>query len=397
MKRTQRELAGSGCLAGSGFATGGDAAYDAVEQAVEEVGGTASLVLVFPPGRLAPELALAQAESAALSAPVAGMTSDGVIGLDGLLPDGCAAIAFDLSVAASVGRAAQVSVDPEAAGRAAAAEALTGLDVTSGHPLVLVFLDPDSADYADVIAGVYEITGARVPIAGGGANAPFGNRSVSPALLGGGRVCRDCVVVVALVSPRPIAIGITHGCHLRGVPAIVTRSDGRSIKALNGRPAEHVFLEAIGAADEGVDTAAFERLAALHPLAQFELGGGFRLRHVRGRSPGGGLRCATTVPENAAIGFTEQTTASISASSRAAVRQALAELNAPARAALVFDCAARRRIPPDEDALATQIDALTSSFATPHPVVGMYTRGEVGRLRGAVGDLNHVVVVAAFA
>jgi hypothetical protein len=31
------------------------------------------------------------------------------------------------------------------------------------------------------------------------------------------------------------------------------------------------------------------------------------------------------------------------------------------------------------------------------PFVGLYTRGEVARVRGASGDLNHALVVVAFA
>lgn len=390
----QQYLATAGQVVGTGFGSGADAVFDAVANAVAALGERRpALVLVFPPGRMEPDGALAQAESAAEGASVAGMTSDGVIGADGLLACGCAAIAFDDSAQTGLGVAGNAAADPRAAGYAAAAEALQAVDVGRGHPVVLVFLDPDSADYGEVVAGVYDVTGAQIPIVGGGANAALGDGP--PLLFANGRVCRDSVVVAALVSERPVGIGIAHGCQLVGVPAIVTRSDGHTIMALDGRPAAEAYLDAIGVHGD-VDDAQFERLATLHPLAQLELKGRIRLRHIRRRTPEGGLCCVTAVPENAAVVFTEQSLGSIAGSARVAVRDAIAELRGPARAALVFECAARRRIYADGEALSRQIEALTSSFATDCQLVGVYTRGEVGRVRGAVGDLNHVVVVVAF-
>ncbi|MDP9189090.1 MAG: FIST C-terminal domain-containing protein, partial [Actinomycetota bacterium] len=179
------------------------------------------------------------------------------------------------------------------------------------------------------------------------------------------------------------------------LPAIVTRSDGRRILALDGRPAEEVYLEAIGHPRRGLSDSEFERLAALHPVAQLELGGRVRPRHVRGRSPGGGLRCATAIPENATVAFGEQSRHGILSSARAASQDALAPLRGGARAALVFDCAARRSVLGIDP--QAEVDVLTSVPGSNRPLVGLYTRGEVARTRGASGDLNHAVVIVAFA
>jgi hypothetical protein len=48
-------------------------------------------------------------------------------------------------------------------------------------------------------------------------------------------------------------------------------------------------------------------------------------------------------------------------------------------------------------ALESEVEALIAGLGTGTPVAGLYTRGEVGRTRGAKGDLNHAVVVVAFA
>ena len=167
------------------------------------------------------------------------------------------------------------------------------------------------------------------------------------------------------------------------------------MRELNGRPAEEVYLEGIGRAGATLDDDAFEALAVLHPLAQPELRGMLRLRHVKGRADGGGLACATRIPPNAAVWFTEQTPETIVASAGEAVQEALALLPDPPRAGLVFDCAARKRAL--GTALAEEAATLASAFGDVPALTGLYTRGEVGRTQGAKGDRNHAVVVVGFA
>ena len=72
-----------------------------------------------------------------------------------------------------------------------------------------------------------------------------------------------------------------------------------------------------------------------------------------------------------------------------------AQLPGPARAALVFDCAARRSVLGIEP--QAEVDVLTAALGSDRPLVGLYTRGEVARTRGAAGDLNHAIVIIAFA
>jgi hypothetical protein len=376
-------------LAASAWATGPAAVHDAVAQAVAGLGGTApALVLAFPDAELPRGEVLAQAAGAAPDCPVAGMTSRGLITGDGVRPSGCAATAFADEVAVGIGLAREASRDPRAAGRAAVEQAVAGLDLAPGRAVLLLFLDPESGDAADVIDGAYSVVGGRVPLAGGGANGR------APAVLADDAMSADAVAAVALSCAAPVAVGLGHGCRRRGEPAIATRTAGRVLGELDGRPAEEVYLEGLGRAGERLDDRAFEALAVLHPLAQPELRGLFRLRHVLRRAPGGGLLCATAIPPNAAVFFTEQTAETIVASAGSAVDEALAPLGPP-RAALVFDCAARQRALGER--LPDEGEALVAALGGVPAVAGLFTRGEVGRMRGSKGDRNHAVVVVAFA
>lgn len=375
-------------LAASAWADGSAGPLEAVGRAVAGLDGDApSLVLLFPDSGVPAAEALRLARSAAPGLRLAGMTSDGVISSAGAHSTGCVATAFGSELSVGVGLARNASLDARVAGRDAAERALAGLDPRPGHTVLLLFVDPLSADEALAIDGAYSIAGGRIPLAGGGANGP------APALFADDVACTDSVVAVAMVSPAPIAVSVADGCRPRADPAIATRTEGRALRELNGLPAEEVYLEGLGWSGVPLDDEDFEALAILHPLGQSELRGEVRLRHVTGRAEGGGLACATPIPPNAAVWFTEQTPETIIDSATDAVDDMLELLPGPPRAGLVFDCAARKRaLGPS---LSEEAAALSVALGDV-PLTGLYTRGEVGRTRGAKGDRNHAVVVVGF-
>jgi hypothetical protein len=376
-------------LAGSGTGEGDLAVEQAIAAAVGRLGGAnPELVLVFPSPALPAGAVADQIAAAAPGCAVAGMTSDISFTERTGCSRGCSAVAFGPDVQAGVGIVRDASRDLRAAGRAAVEAAGAGIALQPGHAVILLFLDPASGDEAAAIDGAYGAVGGSAPLAGGGANGAVGH------LIAGEAVARDAVVAVALSSRAPIGVALAHGCHVRGVPTIATRSDGRAVRELDGRPAAEAYLEGLGMTGQRLDPEAFETLAVLHPLAQRTLRGELRLRHVIGLANGGGLACATTIPANAAVWFTEQTPDSIIASSRAAVRAARQPLPAPPRAGLIFECAARKRALGDR--LGDNVAALRCAFGDAATLAGGYTRGEIARTRGAKGDRNHVIVAVAF-
>jgi len=369
-------------VAASGSATGEDAVVRAVAQAVAGV-RSPGLVVFFPTAEI--EDAGSQAADAAGVCPTAGMTVAAVLSEAG---SGCSAMAFDDALPAGVGVSEHASADPATAALEATTSALANVPVDSAYRLVMLFSDTRSGDMADVVAGAYRAAGPLVPLAGGGAGGD------EPRQFSDGRALRDSVVAVAIGSPRPIGLGVSDGCSPVGVPSIVTRANGRVLLELDGRPAAQVYLEKLGAGARQMDDSELARFAVLHPLAQPELSGDRRLRHVLGRTGDGGLHCATTVPPHAAVEFTAQDPELVVRSSWDAVSNALMPLGGePASAAIVFDCAGRKRALSDD--LGREVDTLRSSFGKPLPMAGGYTHGEIGRARGAKGDRNHAVVVVA--
>jgi len=376
-------------LAGAGAAEGPRAPFEAVEEALDALGrDDPGVVLIFPTGVLDPQETAKQAQTAAGSARVAGMTGSGAITIGGAIESGCSALAFASSVQVGVGTG--TSSNLQEAGHSAAIGALSEVDLDDRHAVLLLFTDSDSGDQAEIVAGAYDVAGGRIPLAGGAAGGE------ARAQFADGEAMSGSVVAVALVSHTPIGVGISHGCVPRGAPSIVTRSRGQVVLQLDGRPAETVYLEKLGIDDVPLSEREFEAIAMSHPLAQPELRGDIRPRYVRGRAPGGGLICATSIEANAPIDVCEQKPEATVRSAIASVGQVLGQLPGPAEAALVFDCAARsERF--GNPLGSSEVDSIISSFGVPPPALaGVYTRGEIGRLRGAKGDRNFSLVVVAF-
>src|SRR3954447_26547849 len=377
-------------LAGAGWAEGPGAVTRAAEQALAALGGAqASVVLAFPtPSQdLGSDVALAQTLTAA---PLVGMTGNAVLSADGPAEGACSVIALADPIKAAVRIEPDVSEGPRAAGRRAAAAALNAIDSSIGSRVLLMFVDTRSGDQAEVIAGAYEAAGPSVPLAGGAAGG------ADPFQIGEGKTYTDSVVAVALASPGPIGVGISHGCQPRSAPSIVTKANGRVVLQLDGRRAEDVYLEKLDCIDVALSDEEFESLSVIHPLAQPELSGDVRLRHVLGRTPDGGLICATHLPANAAVEYTDEEPDGIVVSAWDGVVLAMEGLGgAMPRAALIFDCAGRKRaLAVHGETLDREASALVKSLGeSPPPLAGLYTHGEIGRVRGAKGDRNHAVVV----
>lgn len=373
-------------LAGAAAADGPGATERAVSGALSRCPDGVSLVLSFCSG-LDPDRAASALADVEAGVPRLGMTGKGSIAAGEIVEHGCVAIALSDRVGVGVGVRESAAADLREAARDASRDALDALG-DAEHRLLLLLLDTPNSDHAEAVAGAYDVAGPSVPLAGGGAGGP------SPALLHDGAAIRNAVVAVALAAPNAVGLGTAHGCEAIAAPSIVTRSEGLKLTELDGRPASEVYLERLGYADVVLSDEEFEALAVTHPLAQPELNGDTRLRHVRWREEEA-LACATHLPPGAAVEFTQQGPDEIVAAASRAVSDSLAALDRPPRASLIFDCAGRKGA--IGSALGLEHSALISAFGEAPPLAGAFTYGEIARSRGAKGDRNHAVVVATLA
>ncbi len=375
-------------IAAASSATGPDAVEVACGTALDSLPGDPGLLLAFTSGERDFERDAQAISLASGACACAGMTGKGLFGPRGPVDEGCVAIAFGAQISAVLGASEHASGDLRAAGAACTADALDQLE--GDADLVMLFIDSTRGDIADTVSGAYEAAGPGVPLAGGAAGG------AEKRHFHGGRATEDSIVAIAISSERPLGLGNTQTCKTRGTPSILTRSKGQLVEEIDGRPAEEVYLEQLGFMGVAFDDEEFEAMAITHPIAQPELHGDFRLRHVIGRTGEGAIILGTGIPESAVIEFTELDFEELLASGAGSVRAAIGGLRgADPQAAVVFDCAGRRRAL--QEGIPQEVGSIVSALGSPPPpVVGLYTHGEVARLRGAKGDRNHAVVTVAF-
>jgi hypothetical protein len=371
--------------ASSASARGRDAVASASAAAIDSLHGEPGLLVAFTselgdPQRVATELA-----DAAAGAPSVGMTGKGIFTANDPADDGCAIVALDKAIECGIGVGRNASEDFHAAGHRAARDAVEQICERAG--LLMLFVDVRKGDLADAISGAYEVCGPDVPIAGGASSG------TEPAQYANGEALADAIVAVAVHSPRPIGVGNATSCSVVGEPSIVTSSDGRLIKEIDGRPAEQVYLHRVGGRGE-IGDEAFEAMAITHPLAQPEPHGNRRLRHVLGREDGA-LVCSTHIPPGAVVEFTVLSLDELVRSACDSVDASLTSLGQHPEAALIFDCAGRRRVLGHGQ--AHEVKAISESLVAEVPLAGLYTDGEVARVHGPKGDYAHAVVAVCFA
>jgi hypothetical protein len=385
--RTSATTPGTIAAAGAG-----EHAAAAVADAVHGLAVEPALVLVFPDTSEDLVAAAPAVATAAGGAPVAGMASSGALAPKPGAPTSTALALGGDGVVAAVGVGDDALTAPRRAAIDATTAAIAAVSATyadEAGQIVFLFHDPAIFDHAEVVSGAYAAAGPDWPLAGGASAAPAG----VAGLLAGDVAFEHAVVAVALRTRGRLGVGVAYGWRPIGVPALVTRASGPVVEQLNGRQADEVYLELLGRADTALDDEAFADLAASHPLGQPELSGEVRLRHVFGRTPTGGLRCATPIPANAAVVVAEQAVDDVIAAVPEAVSAATAGLGGPPCVGLIFDCASRKHTL--GDALADEQAALTAALGPGVAIAGAFTHGEVGRSRGAIGDRAHALVVVA--
>jgi len=119
------------------------------------------------------------------------------------------------------------------------------------------------------------------------------------------------------------------------------------------------------------------------------------VRHVLGADPDARtLLCAGTVPRGGTVCLAQGDIASTLVAADAACSEAVDGLGgAPLSALLVFDCVGRRVVL-GEAGLAEERQLLRK-HAAGVPLVGFYSFGEIGRVRGAGGFHNQTIVALA--
>ncbi|MEM9200481.1 MAG: FIST N-terminal domain-containing protein [Actinomycetota bacterium] len=225
-------------------ADGGTAVRAAADRALAGLNGEPDWIVAFPSVGLDPErVAQTLAEVAGDVSMHAATSCLGAMTAAGFhSEDGRGVGVFALSdPAGSYGTAVEpVGDDPAAASSAAVLAALTQAGRPGEQPL-LIWLSAVPGSEEAVLAGLHAVVGSHTPIAGGSAadNTIAGEwRQFS-----GGVVLEDHVVVSVLFPSTRVHQSFHSGYLDTEVEGTVTRSDGRRLYEIDGRPAGEVYAD----------------------------------------------------------------------------------------------------------------------------------------------------------
>ncbi|MDB5853829.1 MAG: hypothetical protein JWR22_1870 [Herminiimonas sp.] len=245
------------------------------------------------------------------------------------------------------------------------------------------------AGYADEMIHVMTVeTGGSYQLFGGGAadDARFHETHV----FHGRRSYADAVVVLEMLSRKPIGLGVEHGWKPSGAPLRVTEADGNRLISLDATSVVEIFrehAERTGQTFNPADPLPF----FLHNVIGIDTGDDHKLRVPLSLNEDGSVSCAAEVPVGATVHIMVASIESACDAARQASLAAIAGLRGEAHAgSLVFDCAATRlRLGRSfSDELVAVAEALGSeNFA------GCNTYGQIARGEGQFNGFHNCTAV----
>jgi hypothetical protein len=379
----------------AGVGSSADADADAATRAALATAtaqGSPTLVLLFvSPWCDLPTVARTAQEVLGDDVVVAGCTTAGEIAGDRAGSGQVVAVALGgdgLTVRSAV---AQLGDDPRAAGQHVG-QAIVGID--RPHQALMLLCDGFVGARAELVRGVYGVTGAHVPLVGGCAADEMLMKQTFQ--IHGGEVLTDAVIGIGIGSEGPIALGIGHGFVRTGEPLLVTESDGHRIMTIDDKPAMDIYKDSIDPrAFEPGATTPHEFVSLLHPLG-LTRPGGEEIRAVLGLDFEQRSLFCGDVPQGTVISMMTGDAATIAQGTADACEEVLAQLDGvPPVGVVAFDCAVRRAVLGDEG-VAEEMRSIGEYFPGV-PLGGFYTQGEFARTRGARGVHNATLVLLALA
>jgi len=366
-----------------------DSAKAGAEAAAEAIGGRdpKGIFVFCSVAHDLPVLLAAVRAEAGPDAAIVGSTTMGELGSEGVTDGGVSIAALGGDGFTVRTRAERIGrTDPRAAG-AAVAEQMHGLH--DDHRVLILLCDGLTSRPQDIVRGAYSVVGATVPLVGGlGADD---RHFTATYQFCDDQVLTGSVVGVALGSDGPIGIGVAHGWRRIEPPMVVTKSHGTHIFQLDGEPALDVLLRRRNF--DGTAEEFFARGMPFQPLGIARRSGeDIRVIHA-GDDEERSVWGTAEVPQGALVWMMEADRQALLDGAAWSCTEAVARLDGLAPlGVLAFDCAGRRAgLAENGGPLDEEVTTIRTALSDA-PFAGLYTLGEIARVRGALG-LHHLTLV----
>lgn len=200
----------------------------------------------------------------------------------------------------------------------------------------------------------------------------------------------DAVVVVEMLSKRPMGLGVRHGWEPAGESYRVTESDGNRVISLNATSLADVF--AAHAAQTGQLFKRDDPMPFfLHNVIGIDTGNGYKLRVPLSLNEDGSVSCAAAVPKGATVRIMVASTASACVAASLASQAALEGLQGGQHAgSLLFDCAATRLRLGRE--FGDELKAIAETLGSAN-FAGCNTYGQIARADGQFSGFHNCTAI----
>lgn len=380
------------------------AGVSACQAAMEYLGGTPSVVIVFASSKYNQDDIIRGVRSISGDAILVGSSTAGEITTEGPLRQGSVAVmaisSDDIHFFAGIG--APVSGSARAAGAAAA----TQVKEKAKDELKAFVMLPDvlNGNGSEIVRGVLDVLGEHFPVVGGASGDDFEFKKTFQYLDSGAHT--DSVVGLGMTGNVKMGIGVKHGWIPVGSPMKVTKATGNVLKEVDGKPAISIYEEYFGLEEAAsLRSETLAKLAITYPLGLTVAGSNeLLIRDPLSVDAQGSITCAAEIPEGSEIRLMVGSIEEAIVVAKEAARNALEELGGEKpKAILIFNCIARSKLFGERS--GEEISAIQDVLGRDVPLIGFYTYGEQAPLGGEVRDIkrcnttfhNETVVIAAFA
>lgn len=252
----------------------------------------------------------------------------------------------------------------------------------------MIFADALSGYTDEMIELLTEKTMGKYQFFGGGAgdNANFQKTHVFFDT----EAYTDSVVLLEILSNKPIGVGAAHGWKPVGARMRVTETDGMKLVSLNARPAVELFIEHAAATGQTFDPADPIPFF-LHNILGIEIVGDYKLRVPLGVLPDGSIAMASDIPIGTYVNFMATDNDCSKEAAMTAAISAVKQLgNNKPHVALFFDCVATRLRMGKE--FNYELDKVSETLNGVN-YAGCNTYGQVARVTGQFSGFQNCTAV----
>jgi hypothetical protein len=248
----------------------------------------------------------------------------------------------------------------------------------------------------DALAGLADEMIHEITVMSGGTYQLFGGGAADDArfqqthVFHGTEAVADAIVVLEMLSKKPIGLGVRHGWEPSGPALRVTEAEGNRLVSLNAMPAVEIFeqhAERTGQTFDRADPMPF----FLHNVIGIDTGDGHKLRVPLSLGEDGSVSCAAEVPAGATVNLMMASVASACDAARQASQAALDALQGGTLAgSLLFDCAATRlRL---GRAFGDELKAVADTLGSEN-FAGCNTYGQIARSEGQFSGFHNCTAI----